>query len=89
MPLFTRGLFVFQNSKFKYRCFFLHSGLRSGVAHSKFVLKHTTQQDHLKLASFYPKEYKENISGRSAAEVGGETILHMRSFQVCVLRQAQ
>ncbi|KAJ9444784.1 Quinolinate synthase [Diplonema papillatum] len=33
------------------------------------------------LRSYYPKTYKESVAGRSAAEVGGETILHMRSFQ--------
>ncbi|MEM9068305.1 MAG: quinolinate synthase NadA [Myxococcota bacterium] len=33
------------------------------------------------LASFEPKKYVERIDGRSAAELGGEPILHMRHFQ--------
>ncbi len=33
------------------------------------------------LAPFEPKRYVERVMGRSAAEVGGEPILHMRHFQ--------
>eukprot|EP01061_Rhynchopus_euleeides_P016325 TRINITY_DN27603_c0_g1_i1.p1 TRINITY_DN27603_c0_g1~~TRINITY_DN27603_c0_g1_i1.p1 ORF type:complete len:527 (+),score=249.35 TRINITY_DN27603_c0_g1_i1:90-1583(+) len=35
----------------------------------------------LRLSAYYPKKYNDQISGRPAAEVGGETILHMRAFQ--------
>ena len=41
-----------------------------------------TQSD-VKLAAYHPKVYNMSIGGKSAAEVGGETILHMRAFQVC------
>lgn len=33
------------------------------------------------LVAFFPRKYVEKIGGRSAAEVGGEPILHMRHFQ--------
>ncbi len=33
------------------------------------------------LAPFEPKKYSEMIAGRSAADLGGEPILHMRAFQ--------
>lgn len=33
------------------------------------------------LASFEPKRYVERVKGRSAADLGGEPILHMRHFQ--------
>jgi quinolinate synthase len=33
------------------------------------------------LERFYPKKYVEPIGGRSAADLGGEPILHMRHFQ--------
>jgi quinolinate synthase len=33
------------------------------------------------LAAFEPKKYVERIAGRSAADLGGEPILHMRAFQ--------
>jgi quinolinate synthase len=33
------------------------------------------------LAAFEPKKYGERIGGRSAADLGGEPILHMRAFQ--------
>lgn len=33
------------------------------------------------LKLYYPRSYTEDIGGRSAAEIGGETILHMRHFQ--------
>ncbi|RLB56928.1 MAG: hypothetical protein DRJ42_01870 [Deltaproteobacteria bacterium] len=33
------------------------------------------------LRSYHPKEYAELIDGKSAAELGGESILHMRHFQ--------
>eukprot|EP01064_Diplonema_japonicum_P035298 TRINITY_DN7603_c5_g1_i1.p1 TRINITY_DN7603_c5_g1~~TRINITY_DN7603_c5_g1_i1.p1 ORF type:complete len:510 (+),score=187.93 TRINITY_DN7603_c5_g1_i1:56-1531(+) len=33
------------------------------------------------LKAYHPKKYNETISGRSTADVGGETILHMRAFQ--------
>ena len=33
------------------------------------------------LAPFEPKKYSETIDGRTAAELGGEPILHMRAFQ--------
>lgn len=33
------------------------------------------------LAAFHPKQYVEKVDGRTAAEVGGEPILHMRHFQ--------
>lgn len=33
------------------------------------------------LKAYHPRIYKDNVGGRSAAEVGGETILHMRAFQ--------
>jgi quinolinate synthase len=34
-----------------------------------------------KLAGFEPRVYSESINGRSVAELGGETILHMRAYQ--------
>ena len=37
------------------------------------------------LAAYHPKVYNETIGEKSVAEVGGETILHMRAFQVCFL----
>jgi quinolinate synthase len=33
------------------------------------------------LIRFYPRKYTERIGGRSAADLGGEPILHMRHFQ--------
>jgi quinolinate synthase len=33
------------------------------------------------LAAFHPRVYAETIRGRTTAELGGEPILHMRSFQ--------
>eukprot|EP01062_Namystynia_karyoxenos_P069905 TRINITY_DN65324_c0_g1_i1.p1 TRINITY_DN65324_c0_g1~~TRINITY_DN65324_c0_g1_i1.p1 ORF type:complete len:542 (+),score=210.56 TRINITY_DN65324_c0_g1_i1:97-1626(+) len=33
------------------------------------------------LKAYHPRIYAELIDGRSAAEIGGETILHMRAFQ--------
>jgi hypothetical protein len=33
------------------------------------------------LAAFEPEKYGELIAGRSAADLGGEPILHMRAFQ--------
>jgi quinolinate synthase len=33
------------------------------------------------LAAFEPKKYAERIAGRTAADLGGEPILHMRAFQ--------
>eukprot|EP01065_Artemidia_motanka_P032655 TRINITY_DN39646_c0_g1_i1.p2 TRINITY_DN39646_c0_g1~~TRINITY_DN39646_c0_g1_i1.p2 ORF type:complete len:518 (+),score=184.34 TRINITY_DN39646_c0_g1_i1:56-1555(+) len=33
------------------------------------------------LKAYHPRKYSADIGGRSAAEVGGETILHMRAFQ--------
>jgi len=33
-----------------------------------------------KLVPFFPKKYVERIGGRSAADLGGEPILHMRAF---------
>ena len=33
------------------------------------------------LLKFYPRQYEERISGRTAADLGGEPILHMRAFQ--------
>ncbi len=33
------------------------------------------------LMPFHPKQYTERVDGKSAAELGGESILHMRYFQ--------
>jgi quinolinate synthase len=33
------------------------------------------------LAPFEPRKYAEEIRGRTAADLGGEPILHMRAFQ--------
>lgn len=33
------------------------------------------------LKAYHPRKYAQDIGGRAAADIGGETILHMRSFQ--------
>jgi hypothetical protein len=33
------------------------------------------------LLPFFPRQYVEKIDGRTAADLGGEPILHMRAFQ--------
>ena len=37
--------------------------------------------DGTPLSDFFPRKYVETIDGRSAADLGGEPILHMRAFQ--------
>jgi len=44
------------------------------------LLRRVGVQDD-KLVPFFPRTYIEKVGGRTAAEVGGEPILHMRHFQ--------
>jgi hypothetical protein len=37
--------------------------------------------DRVALAGYEPRKYEETIDGRTAAELGGEPILHMRALQ--------
>ena len=39
----------------------------------------TATRDELR--AFQPRQYEETISGRTAADLGGEPILHMRALQ--------
>jgi len=45
------------------------------------LLKRVDVVEGAMLMPFHPKQYLERVAGRSAAEVGGESILHMRHFQ--------
>ena len=40
------------------------------------------RQDRATLAVFEPEKYTEQLGGRSIAEVGTASILHMRHFQL-------
>ena len=45
------------------------------------LLERVDDQAAATLAPFHPKKYVETIRGRTAADLGGEPILHMRHFQ--------
>jgi quinolinate synthase len=45
------------------------------------LLRRIDVAPNVTLMPFHPREYAEQIGGRSAAELGGESILHMRHFQ--------
>ena len=45
------------------------------------LLKEVGKTEPRKLVPFEPKKYTEQIRGRTAADLGGEPILHMRAFQ--------
>ncbi len=45
------------------------------------VCERVGQVDKSALVAFHPKQYVEEIKGRTAADLGGEPILHMRHFQ--------
>ena len=39
------------------------------------------QEEPKRLVQFYPRKYTDRIAGKTAAELGGQPILHMRHFQ--------
>jgi quinolinate synthase len=45
------------------------------------VLRRVEDEPRVHLAAFEPKKYAERIAGKTAAELGGVPILHMRAFQ--------
>lgn len=45
------------------------------------VLARVVTDDRAALAPFAPRAYREQVAGRSAAEMGSEPILHMRALQ--------
>lgn len=46
-----------------------------------FLSRKLASGDEEALRGYFPRQYDELIEGRSAAELGGEPILHMREFQ--------
>ena len=45
------------------------------------VLRRVENESRVHLALFEPKKYAERIGRKTAAELGGVPILHMRAFQ--------
>jgi quinolinate synthase len=45
------------------------------------LLQRIDREPQSNLLAFEPRKYTRQIRGRSAAELGGEPILHMRAFQ--------
>jgi len=45
------------------------------------LLERTVQEPRTNLLPFFPRKYTMEIGGRTAADLGGEPILHMRQFQ--------
>jgi hypothetical protein len=45
------------------------------------LLKRLDVEPRSNLVPFEPRKYSQEIRGRTAADLGGEPILHMRAFQ--------
>ena len=59
-------------------------GVKSWRCRWSDALLHVCRQfgvDDASLESYRPRTYTESIDGRTAADLGGEPILHMRAFQ--------